>query len=703
MADGSTGARWSHCTLDALRHDLECFAAERDWEQFHTPRNLLLALQGEVGELAEIFQWKGEVPAGLPGWSISDREHTGEELSDVLMYTVRMADRCGIDLAAAVQRKIRKNAAKYPAKLCRGSSAKYTEYARREPSPPSSPARSPAPAPAAAPAQRSPAGGQSGSDSHSHSHRGRSGGRTSRGQYLDAQALQRHDAHQAAHHHPPRRPAFKRTLSVLTGPKATAQDPRAVYSPTHFAHGLFSPACAQTDFDIEYNTRTPILPQSISKSKLAAPDAVSPLSPRTMRSDFFPMIEALATSTFTEEEFAALNLTWCVVGSDGAIVDLIPNGRRVPVTLSQQRDFVRRALELRDQLYPDPSPIPSASTAGSGSGAGCARQSPQCRASPLGGQHSPPGGARSLRPGFRRTLSAQNAAARFDPRRVQSQFSPSHFDHDLFSPHTLTAEVTVDTAESIAQQGARTAQAQGNGVSAPAPAAAAAARSPVPAPAAASPSSSPVPSPAAAGSGPRSRTQRGAGRAGGRGQPAAGRISPKSPGQRLTPVHSFSSFSRRKSVASGTSLGDDEGGEYRGLDLLCEVADEMKRERDERQRLQEIDDQLAALSQEDASGSASPDIQDYDSAFYSVIEQLERTCSPDSAAEDRMSAADLRDMHLTFCIQKSGQKHDLIPDGRHVPVTLDRLPEFIRLAKDTWRRLGGTGAPSRADGGAADR
>lgn len=64
---------------------------------------------GEVGELSEIFQWKGEVEKGLENWEESEKEHLGEELSDVLLYLIRLADICGIDLAHAVLNKIHKN------------------------------------------------------------------------------------------------------------------------------------------------------------------------------------------------------------------------------------------------------------------------------------------------------------------------------------------------------------------------------------------------------------------------------------------------------------------------------------------------------------------------------------------------------------------------------------------------------------------
>jgi dCTP diphosphatase len=74
----------SSVTLARLRSDVAAFAEARDWNQFHTPRNLTLALTGEVGELAECFQWRadGDCAPGLPSWSEADKHHLGEELSD---------------------------------------------------------------------------------------------------------------------------------------------------------------------------------------------------------------------------------------------------------------------------------------------------------------------------------------------------------------------------------------------------------------------------------------------------------------------------------------------------------------------------------------------------------------------------------------------------------------------------------------------
>ena len=118
-------------TLEDLRREQASFARARDWDQFHSPRNVLLAMVGEVGEVSELFQWRGDddCATGLPSWSREDRARLEDELADVQLYLVRLADRCGVDLAAATRAKMAKNAAKYPADRCRGSAAKYTAYA----------------------------------------------------------------------------------------------------------------------------------------------------------------------------------------------------------------------------------------------------------------------------------------------------------------------------------------------------------------------------------------------------------------------------------------------------------------------------------------------------------------------------------------------------------------------------------------------
>ncbi|MCL2656716.1 MAG: nucleotide pyrophosphohydrolase [Betaproteobacteria bacterium] len=97
-----------------LETTLSEFSRARNWEPFHTPRNLILALTGEVGELAEIFQWLGEEEA-VRIMHGDAAEHVRQEVADVFLYLMRLAMVLGIDLNAAVRDKIALNAQKYPA------------------------------------------------------------------------------------------------------------------------------------------------------------------------------------------------------------------------------------------------------------------------------------------------------------------------------------------------------------------------------------------------------------------------------------------------------------------------------------------------------------------------------------------------------------------------------------------------------------
>ncbi|GAA4287489.1 nucleotide pyrophosphohydrolase [Georgenia daeguensis] len=106
---------------------LRDFTDERDWAQFHTPRNLVLALVGEVGELAELVQWRTDAEVVDLARTDDGREALADELADVFTYLVGISDALGIDLDEAVHAKISKNAVKYPPHLARGSNAKYTE------------------------------------------------------------------------------------------------------------------------------------------------------------------------------------------------------------------------------------------------------------------------------------------------------------------------------------------------------------------------------------------------------------------------------------------------------------------------------------------------------------------------------------------------------------------------------------------------
>ena len=108
--------------LEDIRRQVAAFADERDWQRYHSTRNLLLAMISEVGEVAEIVRWSGDAEPAVPP---EQAEDWGDELADVFILLVRLADRSGVDLTAAFQRKLAKAAAKYPADKFRGSSRKY--------------------------------------------------------------------------------------------------------------------------------------------------------------------------------------------------------------------------------------------------------------------------------------------------------------------------------------------------------------------------------------------------------------------------------------------------------------------------------------------------------------------------------------------------------------------------------------------------
>jgi len=104
--------------LEDLRQAVAAFAAERDWEQFHSPRNLLLALISEIGECAEIVRWLGDSEPAIPA---DKQQPWADELADVLILLLRLADRSGVDLAAAFHRKLEIAGKRYPVEEFRGS------------------------------------------------------------------------------------------------------------------------------------------------------------------------------------------------------------------------------------------------------------------------------------------------------------------------------------------------------------------------------------------------------------------------------------------------------------------------------------------------------------------------------------------------------------------------------------------------------
>ena len=112
--------------IDTLKHKLREFADTRDWNQFHSPKNLCMALSVEVAEITEHFQWLTENQS--KNLSRGTLDEVATELADTLLYLVRLADKLGIDLFTAALNKIELNKQKYPVEKSRGNARKYTEF-----------------------------------------------------------------------------------------------------------------------------------------------------------------------------------------------------------------------------------------------------------------------------------------------------------------------------------------------------------------------------------------------------------------------------------------------------------------------------------------------------------------------------------------------------------------------------------------------
>lgn len=110
-----------------LAQALEKFATDRNWSQFHSPKNLVMALTGEVGELSEIFQWMSEADSMNAGQNPSTAQDVKDELADVILYLVRLASVLNVDLNEAVTHKIKANEQKYPVANSLGVSTKYNK------------------------------------------------------------------------------------------------------------------------------------------------------------------------------------------------------------------------------------------------------------------------------------------------------------------------------------------------------------------------------------------------------------------------------------------------------------------------------------------------------------------------------------------------------------------------------------------------
>jgi len=113
-------------SLEQIKTRLREFAAERDWDQFHSPKNLAMALIVEAAELVEHFQWLTEEQSqALPPEKLAEVE---QEIADIQIYLIRIADKLGVDMEKAVNAKIELNEKKYPAEKVRGSAVKYSDF-----------------------------------------------------------------------------------------------------------------------------------------------------------------------------------------------------------------------------------------------------------------------------------------------------------------------------------------------------------------------------------------------------------------------------------------------------------------------------------------------------------------------------------------------------------------------------------------------
>ena len=110
--------------MNELKSSIKAFIRARDWEQYHAPKNLAMALSVEAAEIVEIFQWK---KADEP-LSSAELEHLRQEIGDVLVYLLELADKFDIDIVQAAKDKMILNGKKYPEKVVKGKANKYTEY-----------------------------------------------------------------------------------------------------------------------------------------------------------------------------------------------------------------------------------------------------------------------------------------------------------------------------------------------------------------------------------------------------------------------------------------------------------------------------------------------------------------------------------------------------------------------------------------------
>ena len=112
-------------TLEEIKQMISGFVEERDWLQYHDPKNLVMALMSEVGELADQFRWVNNSESRSLATSPEHAEEVADELADIMMFAIEFASVCNIDISTAIASKLKKNAVRYPIDKAKGSCKKY--------------------------------------------------------------------------------------------------------------------------------------------------------------------------------------------------------------------------------------------------------------------------------------------------------------------------------------------------------------------------------------------------------------------------------------------------------------------------------------------------------------------------------------------------------------------------------------------------
>ena len=110
-----------------IQQQLHQFARERDWDQFHNPKNLAAALSVEASEILELFQWLTPKQSLAIKDKPKEKQHAADEIADTFIYLLRLADKLEIDIEAAIESKMKRNAEKYPVELAKGNATKYNK------------------------------------------------------------------------------------------------------------------------------------------------------------------------------------------------------------------------------------------------------------------------------------------------------------------------------------------------------------------------------------------------------------------------------------------------------------------------------------------------------------------------------------------------------------------------------------------------